>query len=100
MNYDLTSRIEQPTHPASGKFLTSFVLNIRFCGVFQNVKESICNTLFLAKYIGGTPRATTESLESGFFPIDKALTMVTYMNFRERIEVCLKPIEEPVYVEF
>ncbi|KIL34233.1 ADP-ribose pyrophosphatase [Cohnella kolymensis] len=73
---------------------------IRFCGIFQNVKESICNTLFLAKYIGGTPITTTESLESGFFPIDKALTMVTYMNFWERIEVCLKPIEEPVYVEF
>ena len=73
---------------------------IRFCGVFQNVKESICNTLFLAKYIGGTPITTTESLESGFFPIEKALTMVTYMNFRERIEVCLRPIEGPVYVEF
>ncbi len=35
---------------------------IRFCGVFQNVKDSICNTLFLAKYIGGTPTSTSESL--------------------------------------
>ena len=73
---------------------------IRFCGIFQNVKEGICNTLFLAKYIGGTPITTSESLESGFFPIDQALTMVTYMNFRERIEACLRPNEEPVYVEF
>lgn len=73
---------------------------IRFCGIFQNVKASIYNTLFLAKYVGGTPVATTESLESGFFPLDKALNMVTYMNFKERIEVCLRPVHEPVYIEF
>ncbi len=40
---------------------------IRFCGIYQNVKHSICNTLFLAKQIGGKPIATSESLESGFF---------------------------------
>lgn len=27
----------------------------KFCGVFQNVDRSICNTLFRGKAIGGTP---------------------------------------------
>lgn len=26
---------------------------LKFCGVFQNVNQSICNTLFLAKLTGG-----------------------------------------------
>lgn len=73
---------------------------IRFCGIYQNVKQSICNTLFLAKQIGGEPMATNESLESGFFPIEDALKMVTFMNFRERIETCLKINESPNYIEF
>lgn len=73
---------------------------IRFCGIFQNVEQSICNTLFLAKYIGGEPVPTNESLETAFFPVEEALTMVTFMNFRERIEACLKPSEELAYVEF
>ncbi|WP_010275327.1 NUDIX hydrolase [Paenibacillus senegalensis] len=73
---------------------------IRFCGIFQNVGESICNTLFLARYIGGEPVPTNESLETGFFPIEEALSMVTFMNFRERIEACLKPAPELACVEF
>ncbi|TBL78922.1 NUDIX hydrolase [Paenibacillus thalictri] len=73
---------------------------IRFCGIYQNVKDSICNTLFLAKWIGGEPVPTNESLESGFFPIGQALDMVTFMNFRERIETCLKPDQVPDFVEF
>ncbi len=73
---------------------------INFCGIYQNVKESICNTLFLAKPVGGEPVATEESLASGFFPIEEALQMVTFMNFRERIETCLKMNDAPDYVEF
>jgi len=73
---------------------------IKFCGIFQNIEDSICNTLFLAKPIGGVPTITSESLETGFFPIEEALKMVTFMNFRERIEMCLKTEGEPVYVEF
>jgi 8-oxo-dGTP diphosphatase len=73
---------------------------VRFCGVFQNVEKSICNTLFLAKPIGGEPMATSESFETGFFSIEEALTMVTWKNFRERIECCLKQAEGPFYVEF
>lgn len=47
---------------------------VRFCGIFQNVKGSICNTLFLGRPIGGAPVPTEESLESGFFPCRKHST--------------------------
>lgn len=73
---------------------------IKFCGIFQNVKKSICNTLFLAKPIGGEFKTSSESLEVGFFPIDVALEMITIGNFRERIELCLDETRHPFYREF
>lgn len=73
---------------------------IKFCGVFQNVKNSICNTLFLAKPIGGVLTTSFESLEVGFYPIEKALEMVTWKNFRQRIEYCLDNELHPFYIEF
>lgn len=73
---------------------------VKFCGVFQNVSGSICNTLFLARTVGGTPTTSPESLEVGFYPVEQALEMVTYMNFRERIEYCLKEEMIPFYIEF
>lgn len=36
------------------------------------------------------PIATSESLETGLFPIEEALTMVIRKIFSERIEACLK----------
>lgn len=44
---------------------------IKFCGIFQNVKRSICNTLFLAKPIGGQCTTSTESLEVDFFQLKR-----------------------------
>lgn len=73
---------------------------VKFCGIFQNVQRSICNTLFLAKPIGGVCTTSTESLEVGFFPIEEALQMVTIQNFRERIEYCLDEARHPFYVAF
>lgn len=73
---------------------------IKFCGIFQNVEGSICNTLFLAKPVGGTPTTSPESLEVGFYPIEQALEMVTWKNFRQRIEYCLEEEMHPFYVEF
>lgn len=73
---------------------------IRFCGLFQNVEASIVNTLFLAKPVGGQPIATDESLETGYFPIEEALEMVTWRNFRQRIEFCLKPELQPFCIDF
>lgn len=72
----------------------------KFCGVFQNVDRCICNTLFLGKAIGGKPTTSDESLEVGFFPVEKALDMVTWDNFRQRIEYCLNDEVQPFYVEF
>lgn len=71
-----------------------------FCGIFQNVQGSICNTLFLGKPVGGVPTTSSESLEVGFYPIEKALEMVTWENFRQRIQYCLDPSTQPFYVDF
>jgi 8-oxo-dGTP pyrophosphatase MutT (NUDIX family) len=73
---------------------------LKFCGVFQNVKKSICNTLFLAHPVGGKLTTSPESLEVGFFPIEQALDMVTIGNFRQRIEYCLDESKQPFYVDF
>nr|WP_150960453.1 NUDIX hydrolase [Aneurinibacillus sp. XH2] len=72
----------------------------KFCGIFQNVSASICNTLFLGRPVGGELTTTPESLEVGFFPIETALEMVTWGNFKQRIEFCLNEELHPFYVEF
>ncbi|WP_226683227.1 NUDIX hydrolase [Sutcliffiella horikoshii] len=73
---------------------------VKFCGVFQNVSGSICNTLFLARAVGGVPTTSPESLEVGFYSVEQALEMVTYKNFKERIEYCLREEMIPFYIEF
>lgn len=73
---------------------------IKFCGIFQNVRKSICNTLFLARPIGGEFTTSSESLEVGYFPIEEALNMVTVGNFRQRIEYCLDESTHPFYIDF
>lgn len=73
---------------------------VNFCGIFQNVDNSICNTLFIANPVGGILTTSSESLEVGFFPIKEALEMVTYKNFRQRIEYCLNKEDHPFYVAF
>ncbi|RFB14776.1 NUDIX domain-containing protein [Bacillus sp. HNG] len=73
---------------------------LKFCGIFQNVNRSICNTLFLAKPVGGKLTTSPESLEVGFYPVEQALEMVTFMNFRERIECCLEEDSQPFLIEF
>ncbi|WNR45351.1 NUDIX hydrolase [Paenibacillus roseipurpureus] len=73
---------------------------IRFCGIFQNLDRSTVNILFLAKPIGGQPSITKESLETRYFPIDEGLSKVTWKNFRQRIEHCLRPELQPFMVDF
>lgn len=73
---------------------------IKFCGIFQNVERSICNTLFLGRVVGGKPTTSPESLVVGFFPVKKALEMVTWKNFRQRIEYCLDEKNHPFFVDF
>ena len=73
---------------------------LTFCGIFQNVQRSICNTLFLAKPVGGKLTTSSESLEVGFFPLEEGLEMVKWSNFRQRIEHCLNEACHPFYIEF
>jgi 8-oxo-dGTP diphosphatase len=73
---------------------------LKFCGIFQNVNHSICNTLFLAMPVGGELTTSPESLEVGFYPIEQALEMVTWKNFRQRIEYCLDESTQPFYIDF
>jgi len=73
---------------------------LSFCGIFQNVQKSICNTLFLAKPVGGILTTSSESLEVGFFPLEEGLEMVEWGNFRQRIEHCLDESAHPFYIEF
>ena len=72
---------------------------IKFCGISQNVSGSVCNTLFLGRPIGGELTTSPESLEVGYFPIEIALEMVTWKNFRQRIEYCLNEDLHPFYIE-
>ncbi|MBM7553066.1 NUDIX hydrolase [Thalassobacillus pellis] len=72
----------------------------KFCGIFQNVESSICNTLFLAKPVGGELTITSEALEVGYFPLEKAYEMVTWTNFRQRIEYSLNEALHPFLIEF
>lgn len=70
---------------------------VRFCGIFQNVKESVCSTLFLARPVGGEFRTSDESYEIGYFSIDEALSKVTWKSFREQIEYCINRTEPFLY---
>ena len=73
---------------------------IKFCGIYQNVENCICNSLFLARPIGGTLATSSESLEVGFFPLPEALNKITIPNFRERIAMCLDESKHPFFVPF
>jgi 8-oxo-dGTP diphosphatase len=72
---------------------------IKFCGIFQNVKGSVCNTLFLGRSMGGEFRTSNESLEIGYFSIEEAFNMITWENFKEQIEYCINR-QEPFFIEF
>src|SRR5690606_21175226 len=72
----------------------------KFCGIYQNVDRSICNTLFLAKPIGGVPTTSSERSEVRFFRIEQALEMITSKNFRQRIEHRVDESKHPCNVEF
>lgn len=73
---------------------------VKFCGIYQNVAKSICNTLFLARPVGGELTTSSESLEVDYFPLQEALEMVTWKNFRARIEDCLNEANHPFLVNF
>ncbi|MDF2652958.1 MAG: ADP-ribose pyrophosphatase [Paenibacillus sp.] len=72
---------------------------IKFCGIFQNVKNSVCSTLFLGRPIGGQFITSCESQEIGYFSMEEALNKITWESFKEQIEYCINR-HEPFLVEF
>lgn len=72
---------------------------IKFCGTFQNVKRGITCFLFLGRVLGGKFAVSNESLEIGYFSEEQALDMITWSNYRERVELCLHGAH-PFLVEF
>lgn len=72
---------------------------VRFCGVFQNVQDSVCSTLFLGRPVGGEFRTSDESYEIGYYSIDEALNKITWRGFKEQLEYCLNQ-KEPFLYEY
>ncbi len=73
---------------------------IKFCGIFHNASRGVCNTLWLAREVGGELAVSEASLEVGYFTVAQALHMVTWKNFSERIQMCLDESTHPFYVDF
>ena len=73
---------------------------VRFCGVFQNVQESVISNLFLARPTGGEFRTSSESYELGYFPINEALCKVNWNSIKNQIEHCVNQQRESCLIEF
>jgi ADP-ribose pyrophosphatase YjhB (NUDIX family) len=73
---------------------------IKLCGIFHNVTEGICHTLFIGKPKGGKLTSPDENLDVDFFPIETSLRLVTWKNSRTRILYCLNEKKHPFYVEY
>ena len=73
---------------------------VRFCGIFQNITRGVCSTIWLGKPVGGELATSEESLEVGYFALDEGLKMITWGNFRERIQMALDESKQPFYVEY
>lgn len=71
---------------------------VKFCGIYQNLTKAVVDTIWLAEPVGGEFRTSDESLEVGYFPINQALEMVTWTNFRQRIEGALDDSTHPFCV--
>jgi 8-oxo-dGTP diphosphatase len=73
---------------------------IRYCGIFQNVRSSICNMLFLGRPIGGKIQVGDEVEDVGYFPVETAMRLVSWRNIKQRIIYCLDEKKQPFFVEF
>lgn len=72
----------------------------KYCGAFQNTTFSIVNHLFQADYVSGALTTSDESLEVGFFSYDDVMQLVTWGNFKDRINLCLDETQHPFIVSF
>lgn len=72
---------------------------IKFCGIFQNVKNSVCSNLFIGRPTSGELKTSNESHEIGYFSIEEALNKMTWSGFKEQIENCIYRTE-PFLIEY
>lgn len=73
----------------------------QYCGVFQHIRDGICHIFFLGKQIRGKIAAYDgENLDAGYFPLETAMRLVTWTNFKKRILYCLDESKHPFFVEF
>jgi 8-oxo-dGTP diphosphatase len=68
---------------------------IQFYGIDQIVGTSTCVILFAGKSIGGQLQTSSENNEVGFFTVHDARKMMKLEAFRERLERCLNPEDQP-----
>ncbi|RED66164.1 NUDIX hydrolase [Cohnella lupini] len=73
---------------------------LKFCGVYQNISRGVCNHIFTGRPVGGTLATSNESEEVGFFTLEEANKMITWGNFKDRIQRALDEKEHPFLIEF
>ncbi|WP_010272341.1 NUDIX hydrolase [Paenibacillus senegalensis] len=67
----------------------------RFCGISQQVDQSLCCTWWLGKPIGGTPTTTEESVEVAFLPLEKVLELFEEQGYKEELIHILDTSRQP-----
>lgn len=66
---------------------------LKYCGLFQNVRDAVCTVLFIAKPIGGMCQTSDESDEVGFYSLVEARNKITWPGFREQLDYCINQQE-------
>ena len=73
---------------------------LKFCGVSQELKNSVCNMWWLGTPIGGELQTSCESLEVGFFDVEEAFLLIENEDFKHELLLCLNYGAEPFYISF
>lgn len=81
---------------------TGFHVKIKkYCGVVQNINQKVCSFLFIGEINSGERFVPNdEALNGEFFPIEIALKKVKWLNFSNRISICLNPDLHPFIISF
>lgn len=73
---------------------------LKFCGVSQELKNSVCNMWWLGSPIGGELQTSCESLEVGFFEVEEALLLIENEDFKHELLHCLNNEAESFCISF
>ena len=71
----------------------------KFCGIFYNVTRGLSNHIFTGTPIGGTPEASDEIEDVGYFTIEEAKKKIIWGDFKERIRWALDESSHPFLIE-